>query len=744
MEENSSKNRIEANKLIRILQIQPANNFDWTLKEELNIQSFSSNFKTFSFNEVKEKYGISLEVKSSQKILVVENIEVWEEVHLERTTYPLLIINSKFAELTLGGSVQFQKKIKNPIYFTFTTISKLTIENCFIDNLVIDNNTQIESFYIIDNSNIKSLDINNTTIDVFIFKKAKIGKICKFFNCRTKEIRFEGGEINDLTLKDSFIQGNLLITDSKVNQLLVDNTKIKGLWQNKSTKVTTLSLSNKSELNAVEISDNCYFYEFILNHARVYKLEIKQNCILDELKVKNETFLESFICSDANKILKLLVVSAFLKEAEIASTEIGEFNFEEAYTGHITIKLANIEDLIVDKGSKTGDIDFNRCHIDYLKLDEHFGSLTFAGSKIKLGKIDRSNIHRFDISMGSEFEIYLKNCQVNWLSFTQTTLSKNSLLSISEGSVYCAQMEEFTVQGALHFRKIINQQNCFDWWWESSEKVKNKLPKGFLAVIKKLRYEYEKEVRKLKGTFYEPTIRVSHSTLGKTEFTNCPLDNFRFEFNNSKVTDCFISGGTVPSEKIIIIDDKGSELETGKSEIHRQKASIYNQFKKVFEAQGDAYRAAQFQAKWAEHQNNHLKLEYASQKKKFGFLNKSWARIKLICSELSQDIGIFRLNKWSNNHGESWLQALVFTVISTGILYLLFLCSIGRCFNSNGMDWSLIGYYFEFLTPTFKPDFISGERPSSCSIGLYYAGKAVFAYGLYQFIAAFRKHGRKK
>jgi hypothetical protein len=741
MEENNSKNNLTPQAISGLLSSSEDSDFDFRVKDLLG--NSSHKIKKLTIDEIADLFNIKIET-SEASLLVIDEIEIPGNIHLERIASPVLIINSRLGNLEFSGLNNKKSTFSKLIYFHNTFISKFSIIHCFIKNDIwFDGKTYIENL-IVNSSSLKNIIINTAIIDVFSFKKVIIGKSCQLFKSKIGNVAIDESELNDLAFNNTCIQRNLSITDSKANQLVFSKSVVKGLWLNTTNNIKTLALADKSKFSLIDFSNQCHVSEFFLTNVKLDKLKINQNCNIDKVKIDRSFITDNFSSGENVNINQILVESSFLNEIGFILTTVIQFEIESSYTGYIIFKQVNIDTIKIDRSSKTGDIVFGNCRIDFLLLNEHYGSITLVGTNIVLGHIDNSKINRLDISKGSEFEIYLKRCQINWLSFTQTSLNKNSLLSLSEGSVYCLEMDELTVHGDLHFRKEVSQSDCFKWWWNDIEDIKEVFPKGYTATAEGLRNDYLSNVEKLMSNFNVPTFRVSHSTLGKTEFTNCSLGGFRFEFNNSRITDCFISGGTIPSEKIIIIDDQGNALSQGNIENHSQKASIYNQLKKIFEAQGDAYRSAQFQAKWAEHQNKYLQLEYATLKKSAGFSWNPWKRFTLVCGELSQDIGIFKLNKWSNNHGESWVQALGFTILTTGFLFILFLWTIGRLYHSNEIGWHLFGHYIEFLTPTFKPEFITGEKPSPGSIILYYMGKAVFAYGLYQFIAAFRKHGRKK
>ena len=236
-----------------------------------------------------------------------------------------------------------------------------------------------------------------------------------------------------------------------------------------------------------------------------------------------------------------------------------------------------------------------------------------------------------------------------------------------------------------------------------------------------------------------PIIKISQSSLGKTEFTDCPLADYRFEFSNSKITECFVSGGSIPTDNVHIINAESNSLKE-----HEQKASFFNQFKKIFEAQGDIYHATQFQAKWAEEQRKELGLRKKEEYKRVGKM-KLWLRVKIFFNSTSNDIFTLWLNKISNLHGESWARALAFLFVSAIFFYLLYLLTICRLFNGNSIDWNLFGYFFQYFNPAHDIRFIDENlKINGWTVFVDYLGRLFVAYGIYQFIAAFRKHTKKQ
>lgn len=105
---------------------------------------------------------------------------------------------------------------------------------------------------------------------------------------------------------------------------------------------------------------------------------------------------------------------------------------------------------------------------------------------------------------------------------------------------------------------------------------------------------------------------------------------------------------------------------------------------------------------------------------------------------------ILFINSKSNNHGLSIKNPLAGFFLFSIPLYILYLWSLGRMFNNNGIDWNLFGYYFSFLDITHRTDFLVGRSElNGLSATIDYLNKLVIGFFIYQFIAAFRKYGKK-
>ncbi len=736
-----NRTKVSAGDLIILLQLNSDESFNSKKGQSKKFKNIP--IERLTADQINRKRGFQPPSRGKTYSAIFDS-EITGDINLaqinENIEHPVLFFNCKLGKFQIFGN----NRHSDVLYFFDCEISDILLKDISIEALTLDLNTRIENIEAL-NCKIKKLEFFNVNAENINLSNVLIDVLRIYNSSNLREIlNIENSEILFVDIYGLCTIGPIFLNSCKINRFLIqEKCEVGNFVFEESSRISDFELiGSKAEninLNNVNVGD------FKITNTELAHIKIYNESTITTFVIRKCRAVGDLEIENRSKLGNIYITGCNTGDLRFKRSEINYLYFHDSYCGIIKIGKSNFGNIWISHNCKVGDIFIDRSKTGFINANNQFFSLIFSEAIIPLLHADNCKIQRLDVSMGSILEAYFSGCALNYISFSKTCLSSETKISFSECLVFLLQFDEFSSLGYLFFRKIQPALEFYDWWWSAKNPTDriSSLPYKNKSIFIDAKKDYLLNKDKLKKDFERPTIRLYHSTLGKTEFTNCQLGDFNFEYNNSKITECFISGGTVPDDNIVIIDDYKKSLLKNNKESFNQKASFFNQLKKIFEEQGDAFRAAQFQAKWSEHQRKYLQLEYSVLKGK-ATLILPWKRLKLILGELSQDIGIFRLNRWSSNHGESWIRALGFTIITTGFFYVMFLWSIGRCFNSNGIDWSLVGYYFEFLTPTFKPDFITGERPSSGSIGLYYAGKAVFAYGLYQFIAAFRKHGRKK
>ncbi|MFH0736887.1 MAG: hypothetical protein V1773_00175 [bacterium] len=602
-------------------------------------------------------------------------------------------------------------------------------------------------------------------IDAEVFVKLFLADDHKFEELK-KEFKVEG--IERLTL-DEIKQKKIL--DVQMDYLYSDDQKLTVLYEAQIEGDVVIKDQEKININPL------YAYKSKFNNIKIENSKIGDknipfisflNCYTGVFYIRSSTTgsfsirssnTEVFSISSSNtgvfSIHSSITGSFYIRSSttgnfsirssttgvfSIRSSTTGVFSIHSSITGSFFISTSSTGDFYIFDNSIRGNFILQNCQTGRFKATGLYVSFKISASNIPLFELKDCFIPKFRIDLANKIEIYLTSGQINLLDFSKTTLSKDSIISITGSKVYTLLMEEFGMLGNLYFRQIIKAEKCFEWYKYDENKLQPK------QRYDELENRYKKECTELVQKYNKSTIHISQSSLGKTEFSDCPLEDFEFQFNNSNITSCFITAGTIPDD-IKIIDSKGELVGTGAG-MYNQKASFFNQLKRVFEAGGDVYRTTQFQAKWAKQQSKYLRRKFVDQFKDIWKLNRWFSAplkmLKITIKATSQDMYAFIFNKLSNNHGESWLRALGFTVITTMFFYILYLSSIGRCFNGTEFDTKLIGSYFEFLNPLHKTDFIDGNITTTVwSPIVDFFGRIFVGVGTYKFLAAFKKHSKQ-
>lgn len=193
-------------------------------------------------------------------------------------------------------------------------------------------------------------------------------------------------------------------------------------------------------------------------------------------------------------------------------------------------------------------------------------------------------------------------------------------------------------------------------------------------------------------------ISLYRSKFSKTVFTSCtfPADYERF----------------LPIENVHYPEERTANY-------HKDQYEILLQLKMAFDATGNYFEA----------------------QKMLAISHEALQRISLP----GDDRVILGLNNLSNKHGLSIARPFFWFLGLTILGYILYLASLGKIFDcSKPVDWKLFGYYFSFIDITHRSDFlVDKEALTGWALTIDSLSKIVVGYLIYQFIAAFRKYGKK-
>ncbi len=219
-------------------------------------------------------------------------------------------------------------------------------------------------------------------------------------------------------------------------------------------------------------------------------------------------------------------------------------------------------------------------------------------------------------------------------------------------------------------------------------------------------------------------FEIHKSNLDKVWFDNVSFNDYsiislyRNKFGLTTITSCGFPDNFKGFEKFKTVENIHYP-DRQDNNYFKTRYETFLQLKKQLETSGNFYEAQKFQA-------------------------VSNEALKSIEDLPFWDKKILQINSISNNHGLSIKEPFIATIIVSILFYILYLWSLGRIFNCNKVDLNLIGYYFSFLDITHRTDFLVDKSElNGWSITLDYINKIIVGFLIYQFIAAFRKYGKK-
>lgn len=181
-----------------------------------------------------------------------------------------------------------------------------------------------------------------------------------------------------------------------------------------------------------------------------------------------------------------------------------------------------------------------------------------------------------------------------------------------------------------------------------------------------------------------------------------------------------------PADKLYNGDDYENMIDTQGKIPEENKRETFRIIKNTFESQKSHISALRYKA---------LELKSLSDELKPKFFKKD---------NKNQNYIILLLNLGSNKYGKSWLRGFLFTFI-VGLFFFYFTIIttdnyvIGWDISKENIT-KTSGYFFTFLTPTHKTNFLSDAKPTFWTYLLDFLGRIFIAYGIYQTVQAFRKY----
>ncbi|MEO8238416.1 MAG: hypothetical protein ABI793_07420 [Flavobacterium sp.] len=333
--------------------------------------------------------------------------------------------------------------------------------------------------------------------------------------------------------------------------------------------------------------------------------------------------------------------------------------------------------------------------------------ITFSSREVsdkKPGYFKRNSNNMDDYCFG----YYLTKAQKSILNLNLNIIYSQEI-DKSETKIIDSFFNSFSISGYLNGKLNIDNTKIENWFIRGFS-VQNEATFYNISPINLKTNDSKIEIHKsnLDNTWFDDTDFSQYKTVsfyrtkfGKTTFTSCnfPEDYTSFEKFKS------LENVHYP-EKI-------------HDNYYKNQYEIFLQLKKILELNGNFYESQKLQA----------------------ISNDALKKINHISN---WDKTILWINSKSNNHGLSISLPLKYFIMFSIFFYILYLLSLGRIFNSNKIDSSLIGYYFSFIDVTHRADFlVKKEEFNIGSLTIDFLNKLFLGFFIYQFISAFRKYGKK-
>ena len=548
-----------------------------------------------------------------------------------------------------------------------------------------------------------------------IFNNCKINEITISNNI--DELRFEKCELNRITIKSSCIVKELYIINSKskIDEILVEGGSLE--YININAEVNSILYNGASRNSSLILKGNLNGLIEKLEFFDLKQLQFEAKALIKECILVASEY--PFVSQNVR--IKSLKYSSNPADSISISGIFNNIEFKNA--GSIDFSnLICLEDLSIQQTkSESTHLSISNTYIGRKLLIENVK----ATLEIKLNNIENKYVYINELeirnelshlslrSISGETPIYINN-----LSFKNVHLTKDIYWNIQ--GLYCQKIffYDFKNAGTGNITNTIS--GGFEPLEISYEELINQFKKAEISYLYFLDGKLNQD--KVKDHF---ELKIQFTDLGKINFIDTDFSNFVMKFYSAKISEIFLAGSKMPRQiQAINIGRKDIDLK-------HQERIANSQLKKIHEQQGDMLAANEYFA-------NEMNAYYESLNWKDFF----WEKLPLF------------LNRLSSNHGQSWIRALVITLVFSILFYSIFIYTLGYSlknpFSNNNFDvfLNISSFFLDFINPLHKietfQDLNSSTdfKPSTRFIDG--VGRIFIAFFVYQLIQAFRKHGRSK
>ena len=436
-------------------------------------------------------------------------------------------------------------------------------------------------------------------------------------------------------------------------------------------------------------------------------------------------------------------------------------------------------------------INFYGCYIEHIDIDniESKNITVSFGSSIISGRIADKNLGSVSLNNCISISLFLLNQNSIEISYTEENIFPKiwgkllSRLSNKNFLEVIKMKQSFEIQNFKRINFYTNEKTDGkegiyrkDYMQNPETKIGYRLSseqKLLLDIHLSIRYSIDIEDEETRiNKSYLNSLSLSGYSNGNISIENTKIDNWYIsEFSSQKDISFYnISPITVPGNKGKIEFHKSNLDKTWFDNINFSEYSVISFYrtkfgKTIFTSCNFPYNNISFESFKAlenihypeKKSDNYYKDQYEtflqlklSLENTGNFYEAQKLRaisndaLKKINSISGWDKFILWINSTSNNHGLSIERPLFYLLLFSICFYILYLLSLGRIFNSNKIDCTLIGYYFSFIDLTHRNDFlVNKDEFNSWSLAFDFVNKIVTGFFIYQFIAAFRKYGKK-
>ncbi len=735
--------------------------YDFTSPSQRNFPShINRDISILVFTNCTFDFELFFEITNYFKQLIFVECDFWEKVNFRNLNFNVSFVDCAFTKDLLFDSEDksFEKKIqifntelKESLNFlSFSGSSDLSIEG---------KDTRLEKGLDIIFCKFRSLAIKNTGFlgRLFINWDDRLSK-----NCYFDRIEIKNTEFGDLQIRQSEIKREIEIENISViakfilNSNIVKDLKIGGKFDSernyiKNCKIEDLlfhdyenSIDSKFELKEGSTFKDIHFNRifsggnFKAENIKVLNqidssgsAETKQNRFetIDFRRIESEGIYLNFCHVDGlffdevNVSIQVRLYSSRFSNIQLQKCSLGILGLKQVVSDSLNAIDINANYLLLEEIIAFKNVTFNRALTenpiimkksiileDFSWKESTIRGIEFRESivglfkfsedsilKYKVIKVDRTILNRFRLLSVQDIEYYITSSQINLLEIFNTSFSKVSTLSISDTHLNSVDIRYSNLYGNVYFRNCGPNRN-------KPRILESEFNKSVIDHLKEGKYD--------KWFFAsENNLTLFYSSLGNTEFIEFLFNEYTFLFNNTKLIDCFIAGSQFPETVQIL------QIEEQSKEYYNQKVLVYNQLKKIADRNGDIVKSSLMHSKALANQKKVLSFESGKQSEKF----------------------VFWLNGVSNDHGESWSRALLFTLMGTLFFFVLYIWAEGKYAITGEFDPEVISDYVKFIDPFRRIDFTSHWSSNL----IYFINKIWFSFGVFQLVTAFRRHGKK-